>query len=107
MRQLFALRAQRGPYRYLIRKWANISDVDLAAKVMSTEFFRRELTPVSLPISNANTILVLAPHPDDEVIGAGGALLLASKAGVRIDVLYLMDGAAPNHPLRVCPLITS
>jgi LmbE family N-acetylglucosaminyl deacetylase len=41
---------------------------------------------------------VIAPHQDDEAIGAGGTLLIASAAGVRIDVLYVTDGAAKTPP---------
>jgi LmbE family N-acetylglucosaminyl deacetylase len=36
--------------------------------------------------------LVLAPHQDDETIGAGGTLLLAKRAGVELHVLFVTDG---------------
>jgi N-acetylglucosamine malate deacetylase 1 len=93
LREFFAMRAHDGPYRFLIRRWNRISDIELASGVLGTEFFRRQLVPVPLPITKVRSILVIAPHQDDEVIGAGGALLLAARAGVRIDVLYLTDGA--------------
>jgi LmbE family N-acetylglucosaminyl deacetylase len=96
VRQLLALRAERGPYRFLIRKWSGISDVELAARVLGTEFFYDQITPVSLPVTRLRSILVLAPHQDDEVIGAGGALIIASAAGVKIDVAYVTDGASEN-----------
>jgi LmbE family N-acetylglucosaminyl deacetylase len=39
-------------------------------------------------------ILVIAPHPDDEVAGCGGAILLHQAAGDRVTVLYVTDGRA-------------
>ena len=39
-------------------------------------------------------VLVLAPHPDDEVFGCGGSLALLLQAGASLLVLILTDGAA-------------
>jgi N-acetylglucosamine malate deacetylase 1 len=36
--------------------------------------------------------LVIAPHPDDAELGAGGAILLLKAEGVRVGVLDLTDG---------------
>ncbi len=40
--------------------------------------------------------LVLAPHPDDETFGMGGTLLLAKKAHIEVDVIFLTDGSASD-----------
>jgi LmbE family N-acetylglucosaminyl deacetylase len=37
-------------------------------------------------------VLVIAPHPDDESIGCGGALCLHARRGDRITVVYLTSG---------------
>jgi N-acetylglucosamine malate deacetylase 1 len=37
-------------------------------------------------------ILVIAPHPDDEVIGCGGTLCVHSKQGDRIAAVFLTSG---------------
>jgi LmbE family N-acetylglucosaminyl deacetylase len=39
-------------------------------------------------------ILVLAPHPDDELIGCGGTLCRLLAAGARVTVLQATDGGA-------------
>jgi LmbE family N-acetylglucosaminyl deacetylase len=39
------------------------------------------------------SVLVLAPHPDDEIIGCGGTLLRLQSAGARITVLQATDGS--------------
>ena len=40
------------------------------------------------------SVVVLAPHPDDEVIGAGGALLKLARAGARVVCVQATDGSA-------------
>lgn len=40
-------------------------------------------------------VLVLAPHPDDEIIGPGGALTLHRASGGRVTIVYLTDGGGP------------
>lgn len=39
-------------------------------------------------------VLVLAPHPDDEIIGCGGTLLRLVRAGAKVTVLQATDGSA-------------
>ena len=42
---------------------------------------------------NAATALVLAPHPDDEVFGCGGAIATHVRAGINVHVVILTDGS--------------
>lgn len=42
--------------------------------------------------------LILAPHPDDEVIGAGALLSISARAGELGAVVFLTDGAASHGP---------
>ena len=37
-------------------------------------------------------VLVVAPHPDDEVVGCGGAILRHQAVGDRVSVAYVTDG---------------
>ena len=45
-----------------------------------------------LPAHSIRPLLVLAPHPDDEVLACGGLLALAASRGVRAHVIVLTDG---------------
>ncbi len=46
------------------------------------------------------SVLVLAPHPDDEVIGCGGTLGLYHEAGARVFVAYMTDGRKGSPTYR-------
>ena len=52
------------------------------------------------PLDTAATTLVLAPHPDDEILGCGGLMSLILGAGHQIHLTYITDGSAshPGHP---------
>lgn len=47
--------------------------------------------------------LVVAPHPDDEIIGAWGLMRRLRLAGARVDVLVASDGAASHPGSRAWP----
>jgi LmbE family N-acetylglucosaminyl deacetylase len=47
--------------------------------------------------------LVLAPHPDDETLGAGALLCALADAGRAAQVVYLTDGAASHPPTEAWP----
>lgn len=46
------------------------------------------------------SVVVLAPHPDDEIIGCGGALAMHAARGDRVTVVHLTDGGAGDHERR-------
>jgi LmbE family N-acetylglucosaminyl deacetylase len=45
------------------------------------------------------TVLVVAPHPDDEVLGAGGFIKKRSSAGDRVIVLTVSGHLPPLYPI--------
>jgi len=44
------------------------------------------------PLSAEERILVIAPHPDDEILGAGGLIKTAVNANLPVKVVYLTSG---------------
>lgn len=61
---------------------------------------RARLEPAMLPVGARATgrrAVVLAAHPDDEVLGAGGLLRRLSRTGWQVDVAWASDGEA-SHP---------
>src|SRR5438477_5708885 len=49
------------------------------------------LPPHLLPVSGS-TVLVIAPHCDDETLGVGGLIADASRRGVRVSVAFVTNG---------------
>jgi LmbE family N-acetylglucosaminyl deacetylase len=41
---------------------------------------------------SSDSILIIAPHPDDEIIGTGGLLLQKISAGCNVNIAFLTDG---------------
>jgi len=48
-------------------------------------------------LTGPGAVLVLAPHPDDEALGCGGAILKARAAGHAVAVVVMTDGRR-SHP---------
>ncbi len=57
---------------------------------------RLPVTPLD-PAELSGPLLVVAPHPDDESLGAAGLIALMRRAGQEIHVVVISDGGA-SHP---------
>ncbi len=45
------------------------------------------------PAAEAPAVMVISPHPDDDVIAMGGAMRLFADEGLRVFSVYITDGA--------------
>lgn len=54
-----------------------------------------------LQLYEADRVMVLAPHPDDEILGAGGLLRRATALGASVSVLLATDGEGNPWPQRL------
>jgi LmbE family N-acetylglucosaminyl deacetylase len=52
----------------------------------------RHQPPPTLEIPAETRLLVIAPHPDDETLGAGGLMERVHETGGHVNVVYLTDG---------------
>ncbi|MHB2029368.1 MAG: PIG-L deacetylase family protein [Acidimicrobiales bacterium] len=77
--------------------WRELPNIEMANRVVEAEFFRRDVVPTPVEFTNVASILVIAPHQDDEVIGAGGILLQARQAGISISILFVTDGVITDQ----------
>lgn len=50
-----------------------------------------------LDLDSVTSLVVIAAHPDDETLGAGGVIATCARRGLPIDVVIVTDGAA-SHP---------
>jgi len=51
------------------------------------------LRVIAVSTVRADKVLVLAPHPDDDVMGCGGIIKALSDGGAKIKVIYFSDGS--------------
>lgn len=57
-----------------------------------------ELVPYTTTRLSGSPLLVLAPHPDDEIFGGGPLLLEGKRTGAAIHVIVATDGVAQGNP---------
>ena len=50
-----------------------------------------------LDLTGCSRLIIVAPHPDDEILGLGGTALLAILSGISVQVVSVTDGGA-SHP---------
>ncbi len=55
------------------------------------------VAPLLLDSAGTDHVVVLAAHPDDETLGAGGLLSKAARSGIRVTVVVATYGEA-SHP---------
>lgn len=56
------------------------------------------LAPLDPDLERPERVVVVAPHPDDEVLGAGGLIERALALGLSVEIVAVTDGEA-SHPL--------
>jgi LmbE family N-acetylglucosaminyl deacetylase len=61
----------------------------------------RPLPPPPPVISADTRLLIVAPHPDDEVLGAAGLIQKVHQAGGAVHVVYLTDGDGYPEGVRI------
>ena len=83
-------------YQFLVKDWIELKDMKLASQLLATTRFSRNVAPILHPPIPNKKILVIAPHPDDEIFGAGGTLIQAIQAGSEVKTLYLTRGNAKS-----------
>ena len=76
-----------------MQKWRRILVDGLLAvnKMVSSARLSRRVRKTSA--------LVFAPHPDDEVLGCGGTIVLKVQASTRVKVIVMTDGRASHRGL--------
>ena len=84
----------RQAYKFILNEIHKVPDIRLIADVMKSLPFSHRLEPTVIDKPDAKKILVIAPHPDDEMIGPGGTIIKAIQSGADVQVLCLSSGRA-------------
>ena len=94
--KIIIARPSKKLYKFMISDWIALGDLDNCKRVLETKRFNRNLKPIEIKYPKAKNIVVLAPHPDDDVIGAGGTLIKAKEHGSNIHIIYVTNGVVEN-----------
>ncbi|UCH24883.1 MAG: PIG-L family deacetylase [Trueperaceae bacterium] len=73
-------------WAYINGQWIFVRFHDLRAGL------RVRSLPEADPFTTSDTVLIIAPHPDDETLAAGGQIQTALAAGAQVFVLFLTCG---------------
>lgn len=74
-----------------------IVDIKTHIKLARTLLLHLYATISSRPLAIDDHILIIAPHPDDEVLGCSGLIQNAIALGKKVSVIILSDGAASHR----------
>lgn len=88
-------------YRFFIKNWEGIKDISAARNLVCATRHSKIITPEVINHIDAKCVLIVAPHPDDELIGTGGAVIKCLESGAEVNVLYLTRGSKKLSE-RVC-----
>ena len=91
-RKLMIGRPSKHLYKFMITDWTKLNDLEACQQVLESKRFNRNLQPIEMEHPDAKRIMVIAPHPDDDIIGAGGTLIKAKENGSDIHIVYVTNG---------------
>jgi len=100
IRRIERLAMGRKAYKWILRDWFPGNDLAAAARVLGTMRFSRQIEPQLLAGPRSREIIVVAPHPDDEIIGPGGTLLRMARTGGNVTVLFVTSGKPDERMVR-------
>lgn len=89
---------RRAGFDFFLKQWSIPGDARMTASILATMSPVSAVAPVLTERPPAERITVVAPHPDDELMGPGGVVLRALSQGVPVCVIYLTDGADYREP---------
>ena len=72
-----------------------VGDINLRMLTLASvsDYFSGFVRPVVVKAPFGDSVLIVAPHQDDEAIGCGGALALQVRSGKAASIVMLQDGA--------------
>jgi len=91
-RELMPLLYGRTNYKLFLERSLETLDTRSAAILVATNVLPAVVRPVPIRAPFGKSMLVVAPHQDDEIIGCGGAMLLQLRAGGAVAVVFTQDG---------------
>jgi len=87
------LNPTKANYKFVLKDWTSLKDLNILSKVLETKRFSQNIDPVIMSCPVAKNVLVIAPHPDDDVFSSGGTIYHLIQNGSYVKVIYLTSGS--------------
>jgi len=101
IKQLIKALALKNPseanYKFVLKDWILLKDLSAISRVLETKRFSQNLDPVIMTGPKAGRVMILAPHPDDDIFASGGTILHMIRNGCHIKVVYLTSGSSTPY----------
>lgn len=82
-------------YNYFIKKNLKFFlDLSVHQSILEALPFNFNSTNTKYKLPNDESVLIIAPHPDDELIGLGGTLQLLKENNCKVHIVYATTGHA-------------
>src|SRR4051812_9788924 len=92
-RSLLPLLYGRTQYKLFLKESLGSINSRLGQLATVADYFSSSVRPITISAPFGQSMLVIAPHQDDEAIGCGGALTLQVRSGKAAHVVMVHDGA--------------
>ena len=92
-RNAFPLLYARSQFKLFLKAGLGHIDLRMLALASATDYFSNFVRAIPIQAPFGKSMLVVAPHQDDEVIGCGGAMALQLRSGNAATTVMLHDGA--------------
>jgi LmbE family N-acetylglucosaminyl deacetylase len=89
----------RSQFKLFLNTTLGTVDLRMLALASQTDYFTGFVRAIPIRAPFGKSVLVLAPHQDDETIGCGGALALQVASGNAAAIVMLQDGASGSEEL--------
>lgn len=83
--------ALKSNYKFLIKDWTRLKDIQYLVQALESKRFSRNLTPMKIE-PTASRVLFISPHPDDDILSSGGTMIRLLENECDIKTLYLASG---------------
>ncbi len=82
---------------------ASLGDIQMrmTALASQTDYFSDFIRPIRVRAPFGKSVLVVAPHQDDEAIGVGGSLALQARSGGPAAIVILQDGGDEHESFGI------
>ncbi len=100
IRQLWALLWSKKRYKFYIEEKLKLFNFETVRNILDSQAFQQIISPIQVDIPKEKKLLIIAPHPDDEILGAAGLIIKAKKNNCHISIIFLTSGSFDESNIR-------